>query len=393
MGDVKRKILLLIGIPNFNYWNQNSAVLSYLQDIRKVFESEGNSVYFANELIENQPQEQEVKDTPILKKGISSIAKSWLRKWPWFYQTLSFKRFFKNQNNLKLALLKMPAMDLVIEFHTVGSTIGLALAAKWDCEFNVIFDSPVGEQFVEMYHTRSAFWSKIESSEKNTIESANKILVYSPACKEYLQEKYEVKAKINILPCMIQKPTQQERERTDQFNVGFIGSFLSWHKVNILVETFAKFNEIHPDSQLFLIGYGVEWDRINKKVESLDLKEAVKIPGFVSDDELEKYKARMTVAVMPGSNWYGSPLKLFEYAQAGIPFIAPESKTVSSIFQKDVHCLYVDSTNESESLLKALVLLEKDEEKRNQLATNAQRLMEAEYHEVSYSKLIFSHLN
>src|SRR5690606_3016661 len=96
-------------------------------------------------------------------------------------------------------------MDLVVEFHTIGSTVGVDLARYWEVEFHVIFDSPVAEQFLEMYGTRSAYWKKIQRSEEISMKEASKIMCYSDACQRYLTDNYVIKAKITILPCVLQK--------------------------------------------------------------------------------------------------------------------------------------------------------------------------------------------
>jgi len=51
----------------------------------------------------------------------------------------------------------------IIEFHTIGSDLGLQLTEMFNAKFSVIFDSPVDEQFYEMFNTKSLFWNKIKN--------------------------------------------------------------------------------------------------------------------------------------------------------------------------------------------------------------------------------------
>jgi glycosyltransferase involved in cell wall biosynthesis len=43
--------------------------------------------------------------------------------------------------------------------------------------------------------------------------------------------------------------------------IGFIGSFLSWHRVDLLVDAFIEIAPEFPLARLALLGYGQEWNR------------------------------------------------------------------------------------------------------------------------------------
>jgi glycosyltransferase involved in cell wall biosynthesis len=82
----------------------------------------------------------------------------------------------------------------------------------------------------------------------------------------------------------------------------------------------------------------------------LDCLDRIELPGFVSEEQLVKYKEMMMIGVMPGSNWYGSPLKLFEYAQSSIAIVAPETPAVIDLFTED-EVLFIDKNNSRQSLV------------------------------------------
>ena len=84
---------------------------------------------------------------------------------------------------------------------------------------------------------------------------------------------------------------------------------------------------------------------------------------------------------MPGSNWYGSPLKLFEYLFAGIPFIAPETPTVTYIFRDNVECLIIKNDNPVDSLSENLLKLYSNIDLRKELTANALKRMKTTFSE------------
>jgi len=382
-----KRILILIGIPNFNYHNPNSAVLSYLKQIEKAFKDEGHTV------ILDFRDNIEVSEDPNInqeKKGVLQKLKSAVKLWPWFYHSLVMSKYLKSQNHLYDELAALEPFDLIVEFHTVGSTIGLKLSRLWSASLSVIFDSPVDQQFLEMHGTKTWKWKSIVESEKKTIEEANKVMCYSLPCQEYLDKKYSLKGEINILPCVITKESNVQRVKSDIFNIGFVGSFLSWHKLELLVEVFQEFYVRHEDARLILVGYGEEWNRIKKIASSSEVSSAIEMPGFVDEKELNYYKSIFTIATMPGSNWYGSPLKLFEYGQNGIPFIAPVSDTVSDIFEEGEHCLFVQKEDEKGSLLAALETMYSNSEKRESLGLAAKQMINDRYNLTTYKEQLIN---
>ena len=48
------------------------------------------------------------------------------------------------------------------------------------------------------------------------------------------------------------------------------------------------------------------------------------LPGKIDHDELPAYIAAFHVGVMPDSNDYGSPMKVFEYLAMGKPVVVPD---------------------------------------------------------------------
>lgn len=376
-----KKVLIVVAIPEFDYSNEKSAVASFLNEIYRAFEKNGDMVDF---LESSNSKDEKVIIEPS-KKSIVARIKHTLKIWNWLYQSLSFSQFFKKQVELINKYSKSKEYDLIIEFYTVGSKLGAELATLYNAQLSLIYDSPVDEQFLEMYGTKSIHWNKIKLAEKHTLEKANRILAYSPTCAEFILKKFNLKTEIAILPCVINKESVQNRPEAETFNIGFIGSFLSWHKVDLLVKAFNVFYQSYPSSRLQLIGFGKEWEGVRDLVTTLKLDSVVEMPGFVNEEVLLSYKKGFSVAVMPGSNWYGSPLKLFEYAQSGIPFIAPKTETVKSIFIENEHCFYIDNTNELNSLVELL----------NRMIINPLETVEmgkrlSDFYSKTYSKDVYS---
>ncbi len=120
------------------------------------------------------------------------------------------------------------------------------------------------------------------------------------------------------------------------------------------------------------------------------MNDCVEMPGFVNEQMLNEYKKKLTIGVMPGSNWYGSPLKLFEYAQSDIAIIAPETPVVKELFTKE-EALFIDDNNSLQSLVQNMRLLLTDNALRMSLISNAYKKMQGSYSRESQGR-IFSQI-
>jgi glycosyltransferase involved in cell wall biosynthesis len=105
--------------------------------------------------------------------------------------------------------------------------------------------------------------------------------------------------------------------------VGFAGSFAKWHGVNLLLEAAAKLAGELPDLRLLLVGDGAGRCAAEARAAELGLADRVVFTGKVPHAEIPAYMAAMDVGVMPASNVYGSPMKVFEYMAMGCPPVAP----------------------------------------------------------------------
>src|SRR5207249_2160599 len=81
-----------------------------------------------------------------------------------------------------------------------------------------------------------------------------------------------------------------------------------------------------------------------------------------------EYVAAMDLAVMPSSNWYGSPVKLFEYGAMARAVIAPDTPPVREILTDGVEGLIVSPGSVPE-LRSALVRLAGDRQLRDRLGS------------------------
>ncbi len=378
MIEKSKKALFIIGVPGFSFRNENSAVAKYLLLLSDALTEQGFQVTLlpfsdGAGLLTTHKSSTGNSMTSKLKKAFRKFA-------PYLYNTLADHRYYKAQELIYREAERIVAdADIIIEFLTYGSSIGARLKARSKKSLVLIYDSPLEHQYIEMHPAGSMYLKRIGKAEAFSVEHADHLICYSDPVRKYVQSSYNVKCDISIMPCIVWKGISLPYENERRKYVGFIGSFLVWHKVELLLKSFETIGSEFPGINLLLLGYGGEWERIHQLAMNHPYSSRIIMPGFVNEEELTEYKKQIAVGVMPGTNWYGSPLKLFEYAEAGIPVIAPSSPSVKDLFRKDHEALFIDPDNESGSLTSSLRKLLSDPSLREKLTANAYEKMKGEF--------------
>jgi glycosyltransferase involved in cell wall biosynthesis len=122
-----------------------------------------------------------------------------------------------------------------------------------------------------------------------------------------------------------------ERGLHDQVVCGHIGVFARWHGVDGFVESIAERLREHPGLVLVLVGDGRTLPAVRSLVEQRGLSHRVILPGRVPHDDVASWIACMDYAVLPDSNLYGSPMKLFELMAMGVAVVAPDYAPVAEV--------------------------------------------------------------
>jgi glycosyltransferase involved in cell wall biosynthesis len=105
--------------------------------------------------------------------------------------------------------------------------------------------------------------------------------------------------------------------------IGYVGAINFWRRVDLLIEAFAELAPKHPDAHLVLIGEGPDRQAVADSARAAGLQDRVHLPGKVPHAEIPAHLAALDITVIPHSNTYGSPMKLFEYMAAGRVVVAP----------------------------------------------------------------------
>lgn len=170
--------------------------------------------------------------------------------------------------------------------------------------------------------------------ERRILQSAAGVVVVSGYLRDYVREAGVPEERIRITPNAIDPerfdPGRVDREEVrsryglqGKTVVGFAGSFTKWHGLDLLIHAAADLMTEFPEVSLLLVGDGARRRASEQLAADLGISERVVFTGKVPHAEMPQLMAAMDLGVMPASNVYGSPMKVFEYMAMGLPAVAP----------------------------------------------------------------------
>ena len=122
-----------------------------------------------------------------------------------------------------------------------------------------------------------------------------------------------------------------ERGLVDRVVCGHIGVFALWHGMDVFMDAITMRLDEVPQLTLVLVGDGRTLPAIRAMVAERGLSDRVLLPGRVAHDDIPAWIACMDYAVLPDSNEYGSPMKLFEFMAMGVAMVAPDYAPIAEV--------------------------------------------------------------
>lgn len=205
----------------------------------------------------------------------------------------------------------------------------------------------------------------------NGYDVSNTIVIPNGVNVEKYQEDFEV-------PPAFQEVAQRWKGKVV---LGFLGSLKSWHGIQRVIDIMPALIKKNPNIRLVIVGDGNTRSEIEAKIKEHQLTDHVYISGFIPHDQVPGALSLFDVALAPYnniSNFYFSPLKIFEYMAAGKPVVAPALGQIRELVQSHYTGLLLEENNDK-CLEESLITIIEDPINLKQMGQNAKDFITEHY--------------
>jgi glycosyltransferase involved in cell wall biosynthesis len=252
-------------------------------------------------------------------------------------------------------IVKSIPIGLIYERHAFFMASTAWLARQRGVPLVVEVNELVGDARVRKQPLLSFVVRRLD---KILFRQASVIVVVSPHLKRRIQALGISGDKILVLPNAVDEAEyarqadgsaiRQQLGLEDDIVVGFVGWFVSWHRLDHLVEAFSKLATSRPRLKLVLVGEGPVKEDLKKQIKRLGMTGRVVFAGALPHDEIPSVIAAMDVCIVPHSNEYRSPIKLFEYMGQGRLVVAPGTEPVRMVVRHGENGLLFSTRNQDD---------------------------------------------
>ncbi len=262
------------------------------------------------------------------------------------------------------SMLKAKRYDFIYERHFFFSRAAGRAARKFGVPLVVEVNEIAGFERVRGQHLIGL----ARRCERSLFENAAVVTVVSAFLKESILKQYpDLDAgKIRVIPNAVEESffsrKLEGRAVRERFGLGgktvfgFVGFFLkvkTWHALEWFLPVFIDAVRERPDVVLMLVGEGPGRAELEEIARSAGFSDRLVFTGEVPNAGIPDYLDAMDAGVIPHTNEYRSPIKMFEYMAAAKPVLAPRQEPVESIVG-GVQGRFLFETKSPESLKKTI---------------------------------------
>jgi glycosyltransferase involved in cell wall biosynthesis len=307
------------------------------------------------------------------------------------------RALFDIHNNLvftrgAVPLIEQADPDFIYQRYARFSWAGVVAANRTKRPLFLEYNG--SEVWVGRHWDRVGSLDLLERYERLNLDAAARIFVVSDVERRNLEARGVAAEKIVVNPNGVDverfRPgvggEEARRElgiRDDEVVAGFVGTFGPWHGVEKLAEAIRLIPAEMP-VRFLLVGSGSLHVEVEKRLEAEVATGRVIFTGAVGHERVPTLLDACDILVAPhvplvdGSEFFGSPTKIFEYMAMGKGIVASQLGQIGEVLVEGETALLVQPGDVRE-LKEALVRLVDDKGMRRSLGVKAREVAEREH--------------
>lgn len=183
-----------------------------------------------------------------------------------------------------------------------------------------------------------------------------------------------------------------------KFVIGFTGTFAPWHGVEVLAESVKIITKNLKEAIVFFVGDGMLRPKIEEILKKDNVESKAIITGMQPFELMPKFIAACDVVVSPcvqtddATEFFNSPIKLFEYLGMGKPIVASKVGQQSYVIQNEVNGIHCEQKS-PDDLANAVIKLYKNPDLSKKISIQARKDAVEKYNWINNSKRIIDVYN
>ena len=241
-----------------------------------------------------------------------------------------------------VSLLRKEHYDLIHERYEMAG--GAGMKASWIKRVPLVLE--VNDPLLEL-NARPLFRPLLGFMKERQFHHAKAIICQTPLIKQAIWEGSpggSSRYRVFVIPNGADPAQFPVKPLPEEKQIGFMGSFMPWHGIEVLLTGFSKVLEEEPDSKLLLIGNSSGHEgRLESQMKELGITEKVTFTGAVPPEEIPDLLSSCMVLCAPFApeldearqehyrkfGFWWSPLKIFEYMASSRPVVSPDLGMIS----------------------------------------------------------------
>lgn len=280
--------------------------------------------------------------------------------------------------------LKERSVDLIYERYALN-TFGTTLFAK---RHRIPIVHEVNDATGILRVRTHRFESLARKIEAWVFSNSDHVLTISSHFREILLARGIFESKCSYLPnavndrkfdpALFNGQIRRKFGLENKIIIGFAGRFAKWHGIELLLRTMPRISQEVPNAHFILIGDGITFPMAREWIRENNLHSRVTLTGTIPFELIPEYLDCLDICVIPDSNTYGSPMKLFEYMAMGKTAVAPDLGPIRDV-AIDGQTVVLFPRGDAIALENSLLYLSKNEDVRQRIG-NAARALVLEKH-------------